>query len=174
MNNQTPSPAPDFGFIVNQPDLEPPKKRPTVLIFVGIGVVALLLGVAVLASVLSKTSKQESNVAQQQAATKAAQQYFSDISGGKPANAYDLLSADLQKNATKEQFTEYSNTVLNARFDLTKCTVVSPAQTANQTTSITYSCPTRDNKFNVRFSLGLINDTTGYKIKTYELKATPV
>lgn len=174
MNNQTPSPPPDFGFIVNQPDLEPKKKRPTVLLFVGIGVVALLLGVAVLASVLSKTSKQESNVAQQQAATKTAQQYFSDISSGQAANAYDLLTVDLQKNATKTEFTEFSTKVLNVRFDLTKCTVVSPAQTANQTTSITYNCPTRDNKYNGRFNLGLVNDAGSYKINSYELKALPV
>jgi hypothetical protein len=84
------------------------------------------------------------------------------------------LTANLQKNATKEQFTEFSSTILNARFDLSKCTVVSPAQTANQVTLITYSCPTRDNKYNGRFSFGMISDNGGYKINSYDLKALPV
>lgn len=177
MNNQTQSPAPDFGFIVNQPDLEPKKKRPTVLLFVGIGVVALLLGVAVLSSVLSKSSKQPNQstiAAQQAAAQKSAQQYFTDITGGQTANAYALFSADLQKNFTSEQFSQFTTNTLSVSFDLPKCAAKSQPQISGQTAAVTYTCPTKDGKYMADFNLGLVTDGEGYKIDSYDIKATPV
>ncbi len=177
MNTETQMPPPDFDFINNQPGLPPKKKRPTVLLVLSVVVVFVLVVVAVFASIASKVAKQPSNAsvaAQQQAATKLAQEYFNDVLQNRAADAYPLFTSAQQKNFSKEQLAEFSTTTLTTSFDLSKCTQKATPQITSTGAVVVYNCPTRNGQYKADFQLGLINEGGSYKINSYDIKAQPV
>jgi hypothetical protein len=177
MNTETQTPLPDFDFINNQPGLPPKKKRPTVLLGFSVAAVFVLVFIAVFVSIASKVGKQSNGssvAAQQQAATKLAQEYFTDITENRAGDAYPLFTASQQKNFSKEQLVEFSSTTLNTSFDLSKCTQKSAPQITTTGAVVIYNCPTRNGQYKADFQLGLISEGSGFKINSYDIKAQPV
>lgn len=115
---------PDYSFIMNQPGFEPPKpkRRPKGLMFVII--IVALLGVIAVVGILAKRSTNVKQVVtnDQQSAQQAASRYFSNLSGAKYEDAYDMLEPEDKSQALpREVFVDTVGPMLGNMYDYSTC-----------------------------------------------------
>lgn len=168
-NNQ-----PDYGFIVNQPGVPPPKKGlPKPLIVLG-GV--LVLGAVLLLAVVIFVPKNNvSQVAQvpagQSEATRVTQNYISAIGQNSIDEAYGMLSSSAKEQANPAFFAELAPDIFS-NIDTASCAQNGTPQEEKDSTTVVMICKTKVGEANAELVFNVVAENQATKINSYEILAT--
>lgn len=122
---------PDYSFIMNQPgfDQTPKKSSKKPLIFIGFGVVTLLVIVGIVAVVGKKSTNIQEASNAQRLALNTATTYMSNLAGKRYGEAYDLVElADKNDAVSKDEFTKTVAPLLAEIYDFSTCKSIGNVQ----------------------------------------------
>lgn len=168
-NNQ-----PDYGFIVNQPNMQAPKKglpKP----MIALGVVLVFGLIAVIAVVLfvpkNNVTKIDQTAASQSEATETAKAYLSSMGQNNVDDAYGLLSASAKEEVSAAFFAQLAPQIFN-NIDTASCQPSGSPKEEQDFTSVSIVCKTKAGDANAEIVFDMVSENQTTKIKGYEILAT--
>lgn len=155
MNNQTETPPPDFGFILNQaqPPAEKPtrSKKTTILVSIAVGLVVLTAGLYAFLPKQSDTPKAIPSVGAPTSG-ELLQAFVAKVQANESEEAFSLLSSDYQAKQNLETFTAYFVVPMNKNVKFDAC-VPDVIADPNQSNVLKTTCPMQRGAGKVTYTL---------------------
>lgn len=150
--NNTTTPTPDYGFILNQevPEPKPKKSKKAILLIIVTGVLVVTAAAIYLFAPRQQTTQQQTKITPVGAPTaeEVSTTFITSIQNNQPDKAYAMFSASFQNKQSLTLFTDTIVTVMRNNVSLKDCKP-SPVNTTNKSQEVT--CPLQNGKASITY-----------------------